>query len=89
MTDARQANVTRADGRPLLSVRQAAHRLGVGETTAYEWARRNELPGLVKLGGRLYVRAAVLERFIAGEDGPASSPGDPSRARDARPARAE
>lgn len=55
-------------GKPLLSVRSAARRLGVGETTAYEWARRGDLPGLVKLGGRLYVRAAVLERFIAGDD---------------------
>ena len=55
-------------GKALLSVREAAHRLGVGETTAYEWARRNELPGLVRLGGRLYVRAAVLDRFINGED---------------------
>jgi len=55
-------------GKPLLSVREAAGRLGIGETTGYEWARRNELPGLVKLGGRLYVRAAVLDRFIAGAD---------------------
>ncbi len=55
-------------GKALLSVREAARRLGIGETTAYEWARRGDLPGLVKLGGRLYVRATVLERFIAGED---------------------
>ena len=66
-------------GKALLSVLEAAHRLGVGETTAYEWARRNELPGLVRLGGRLYVRAAVLDRFITGEDvrtAPAAAPPD-------------
>ena len=57
-------------GKALLSVREAARRLGIGETTGYEWARRGDLPGLVKLGGRLYVRSAVLERFIAGEDAP-------------------
>ena len=56
-------------GKVLLSVREAARRLGISETTAYEWARRGDVPGLVRLGGRLYVRAAVLERFIAGEDG--------------------
>ncbi len=57
--------------KPLLSVAEAGRELGVSPTTAYEWARRGELPGLVKLGGRLYVRAAVLERFIAGDDAPA------------------
>jgi len=73
--------------RPLLSVRQAAHRLGIGETTAYEWARRNELPGLVKLGGRLYVRAAVLDRFIAGEDVPTTRCDDTAAVGGLRPAR--
>ena len=77
------------ESKPLLSVRQAACRLGIGETTAYEWARRNELPGLVRLGGRLYVRAAVLERFLAGEDGHAPSANQQSTARDARPAHGE
>ena len=61
-----------APARPPISVRDAARRLGIGETTAYEWVRRGELPGLVRLGGRWYVRAAVLERFIVGEDEPAA-----------------
>lgn len=70
---------------PLLSVRQAAHRLGIGETTAYEWARRAELPGLVKLGGRLYVRAAILERFIRGDDAPDIPGAEPPTAARQRP----
>jgi excisionase family DNA binding protein len=72
-------------GKPLLSVRQAAQRLGVSETTAYEWARRNELPGLVRLGGRLYVRAVVLDRFIAGDDVPTAPDGVVAAVRQVRP----
>jgi excisionase family DNA binding protein len=71
--------------RPLISVGEAARRLGISQTTAYEWSRRDELPGLVRLGGRLYVRAAVLERFIAGEDIPTRADEAVAAARDAHP----
>ena len=54
--------------KPLLSVREAAELLGVGTTTAYEWLRREELPGAVQHGGRWYVRRAVLEAYIRGAD---------------------
>jgi len=70
MTAGRRSDGSVARPRPLLSVAEAGRALGIRTTAAYEWARRGELPGLVKLGGRLYVRAAVLDRFIAGEDMP-------------------
>ena len=78
----RAGGVASPSSRPLISVAQAGRALGIKTTTAYEWARRGDLPGLVRLGGRMYVRAAVLERFIAGEDagavpidGPFAAPG--------------
>ena len=57
-----------AASKPLIPVAKAAELRGVAPTTAYEWARRDELPGLVKLGNRLYVRRAVLLAWLAGED---------------------
>jgi len=54
--------------KPLLTVAEAGRELGIGTTTAYEWARQGELPGLVKLGGRSYVRRAVLIAFLNGAD---------------------
>ena len=54
--------------KPLMPVSEAGHELGIGTTTAYEWLRRGELPGAVRLGGRWYVRRVVLEAFLAGAD---------------------
>jgi predicted site-specific integrase-resolvase len=50
--------------KPLISVSAACERLGISRATGYEWARRSELPGLVRLAGRYYVVRAVLERFL-------------------------
>ncbi len=54
--------------KPLISVTQAGVILGIGTTTAYEWARRGDLPGLVQHGGRNYVRRAVVEAYVRGDD---------------------
>ena len=54
--------------RPLLSVRQAGELPGITESTAYRCLNAGELPGAVRVGGRWYVRRAVLERWIAGGD---------------------
>ena len=51
----------------LLSIAQAAERLGIAMRTAYEWAHADAMPGLVRINGRLYVKRAALERFLAGE----------------------
>lgn len=51
----------------LLSIAQAAERLGVALRTAYEWVHADAMPGLVRINGRLYVKRAALERFLADE----------------------
>ena len=51
----------------LLSITRAAKRIGVATRTAYQWAHSGELPGLVRINGRFYVKSATLERFLAGE----------------------
>lgn len=48
----------------LLTLQQAAEWLNVHYMTAYRWVRRGDLPAF-KTGGRLRVRAADLERFLA------------------------
>jgi hypothetical protein len=67
--------------KPLMSVSEAGRELGISPTTAYEWARRDELPGLVKHGGRLYVRRAVLLAYLQGADVMPSTEDGPSALR--------
>jgi predicted DNA-binding transcriptional regulator AlpA len=38
--------------------------LGIGLNTAYELARKGELPGVIKLGGRFVVSKAALNRLL-------------------------
>lgn len=59
----------RLDGtrRRLISVNEAAGLLGISRSLAYEWLRRNELPGAVIVGTRAWVRRAVLERWLNGD----------------------
>jgi excisionase family DNA binding protein len=59
--------MTTATPKPLISVAQAAAHLGRATATVYEWARRGELPGLVTINGRYYVRRSVLEGWLSGE----------------------
>ncbi len=53
---------------PLLtmSVPEAAAALGISRGSAYELARRNELPGAIRLGGRVVVSRSALHRAIEG-----------------------
>jgi excisionase family DNA binding protein len=55
------------DSRRTLTVAEAARLLGIGRSLAYELARRGELPGALRLGGRIVVSRAALERFLAAE----------------------
>lgn len=50
-----------------ITVEEAAHLLGVGRGTAYGLARCGELPGAIRLGGRIVVSRAKLEAAINGE----------------------
>lgn len=50
--------------RATLTVEEAAVRIGIGRNMAYELARRGELPGILKLGRRMLVSRAALERYL-------------------------
>lgn len=57
--------------RETLTVGEAAKVLGIGRGSAYEAAKRGELP-VIRLGKRLVVSRTALERLLAGIDPPAS-----------------
>ena len=62
--------------KPLLSVAEAARRLGISESAAYRLAASDALPGLVRLpGARMRVRARVLDAWLDGEDAPTGPSG--------------
>jgi excisionase family DNA binding protein len=51
-----------------MSVDEAAARLGIGRSLAYELARTGELPGVLRLGRkRFVVSRSQLERTLDGE----------------------
>ncbi len=47
-----------------LTVPEAGRLLGLSRGGAYELARRGELPGVIRLGKRLVVSKAALERLL-------------------------
>ncbi len=49
-----------------LSVPECAKRLGIGQNAAYEAVARGEIP-VIKVGKRLLVPKAQLEKLLAGE----------------------
>lgn len=54
--------------RQTLTVPEAAKILGIHVQTAYVWARRGDIPA-IRLGGRLLVKRAELERMLGAEAG--------------------
>ena len=50
------------------TIPEAARRLGIGRNTAYEAARTGELP-TIRIGKRLLVPRAALERKLTGVNG--------------------
>ena len=66
-------------GGDLLTLQEAADRLKVHYMTAYRWVRQGDLPAL-KTGGRLRVRLADLDRFLADREVDVALPsGQPGR----------
>lgn len=70
-TDAGQERMTHHEivdkvERRTLTVEEAARALGIGRSAAYAAARSGELP-TVKIGRRLLVPRAALDRMLAGE----------------------
>ena len=41
--------------------------LGIGRNAAYEAAKKGQIPGAFKIGGRWLVSKVALERFLDGE----------------------
>lgn len=52
--------------RATLTVDEAALRLGIGRNAAYDAVKRGEIPS-IRIGRRLLVPVAALERMLAGE----------------------
>lgn len=50
--------------RRTMTIPEAAAVLGIGRNTAYELARRNELPGVIRLGGAIRVTRAAIEQML-------------------------
>jgi excisionase family DNA binding protein len=59
--DPKNANTERR----AITVSEAASILGISRGTAYEAAKRNEIP-TIRIGRRLLVPLAALERMLAG-----------------------
>ena len=51
--------------RSTMSIEEAAETLGIGRTGAYQAARRGEIP-VIRIGGRLLVPRAALEKMLDG-----------------------
>ncbi len=56
--------------RQTMTVTEAAETLGISRANAYALAKRGELPGAIRLGGRVVVSKTALARAIdASSDG--------------------
>jgi len=51
-----------------LTITEAAEILGIGRQSAYDLARRGELPGIRKLGKRFIISRIVLEEYLKGHE---------------------
>jgi excisionase family DNA binding protein len=56
-----------ADSPVTLTIPQAAKRLGVSRNSAYQAARRGEIP-TIRIGKRILVPVAALERKLQGAE---------------------
>ncbi len=59
-------DTTTPDTRKTLTVEEAARELGIGRGLAYEGVRTGAIPA-VRVGRRLIVPRAALDRLLAGE----------------------
>jgi excisionase family DNA binding protein len=69
-----QARPQQLEGQLTFTIDQAAALLGISRSTAYECARRGELP-VLRFGRRLVVTRATLVTLL-GIDQPPATPGD-------------
>jgi excisionase family DNA binding protein len=60
------------DEQLLLRVSEAAKRLSISRSKAYDLASRGELPGVMRVGKSIRVSATRLAEWIAAETNPAA-----------------
>ena len=58
--------MTQQQEKQTYTVEEAARILGIGRQTAYELARRGELPGVRRLGKRFIISKSELEAYLQG-----------------------
>ena len=56
----------------VMTIREAARRLDMSRTTLYAAIRDDitSVPGAARIGGRVFIRRAPFERWMAGGDAP-------------------
>lgn len=54
--------------RAVLTVEELAERLGIGRNGAYEAIRRNEIPGVIRIGRNIRIGRAACDAWLAGRD---------------------
>ena len=59
-------SATKPVERRTVDVPTAARMLGIGRSLAFELARKGELPGVIRLGGRYVVSLRALEDALRG-----------------------
>ncbi len=59
--------MTQQQEKQTFTVEEAAKILGVGRQTAYDLARKGELPGVRRLGRRFIVSKTELEAYLSGK----------------------
>ena len=57
-----------AEAHRTITVGEAASMPGIGRALAYNLAKRGELPGVRRLGGKYVVVREQVERFLDGEE---------------------
>lgn len=62
-----------------MTIEETARALGISRGLAYDLARQNKLPGVLRLGRRMVVSRKAFERFL--EDGTNGSIVPPNKAR--------
>ena len=59
--------MTQQQEKQTFTVEEAAKILGLGRQTAYDLARKGELPGVRRLGRRFIVSKSELEAYLSGK----------------------
>ena len=53
--------------RGTLTVKEVSRCLGIGRNQVYTAARNGELPGVLRIGGRILISRIAFERMLSGE----------------------